>query len=80
MIDDVVPIKGGPGSKAKAAGGGKAANLTRVRVMLPPKLTERLDGFIARQPEPKPSRGKAVKMLMRRAFGAASSSAKKPAK
>ncbi len=78
MVDDVVPIKGGQGSKAKA-GGGKAANLTRVRVMLPPKLTERLDAFIARQPEPKPSRGKAVKMLMRRAFGAASS-AKKPAK
>ena len=80
MIDEVVPIKGGQGSKAKAGGGGKAANLTRVRLMLPPKLTERLDAFIARQPEPKPSRGKAVKMLMRRAFGASSAPAKKPAK
>ena len=78
MIDDVVPIKGGPGSKSKA-GGGKAANLTRVRVMIPPKLAERLDAFIVRQPEPKPSRGKAVKMLMRRALGSASAG-KKPAK
>jgi hypothetical protein len=79
MIDDVVPIKAGQGARAKATGAGKAANLTRVRVMLPPKLTERLDAFVARQPEPKPSRGKAVKMLMRRALDGPSAG-KKPTK
>ncbi len=77
MIDDVVPIKAG--QKSKATGEGKNANLTRVRVMLPPKLASRLDAFVARQPEPKPSRGKAVKMLMRRALDSVGSG-KKPVK
>ncbi len=60
-------------------GEGKGANLTRVRVMLAPKLAERLDAFVARQPEPKPTRGKAVKMLMRRALDS-STAGKKPSK
>ena len=77
MIDDGVPIKGG--QRSKASGEGKGANLTRVRVMLAPKLAERLDAFVARQPEPKPSRGKAVKMLMRRALDS-STAGKKPSK
>jgi hypothetical protein len=63
MTDKIVPIKTGPAPKPTGDG-------TPVRVMLAPKLLGRLDAFIGRQPDPKPPRGRAIKMLMREALNA----------
>jgi hypothetical protein len=37
---------------------------------MPPKLLARLDALVAAQPEPKPTRGKVIKELMREALNA----------
>lgn len=43
---------------------------TSVGVRIPPKLLARLDAIIARRPEPKPTRGKLIKNLLRQALKA----------
>jgi hypothetical protein len=43
---------------------------TPVRMRMPPKLLARLDAVVAAQPEPKPTRGKVIKELMREALNA----------
>jgi metal-responsive CopG/Arc/MetJ family transcriptional regulator len=43
---------------------------TPVRMRMPPKLLARLDALVAAQPEPKPTRGKVIKELMREALNA----------
>jgi metal-responsive CopG/Arc/MetJ family transcriptional regulator len=47
-----------------------AAAGTPVRMRMPPKLLARLDAVVAAQPEPKPTRGKVIKELIREALNA----------
>src|SRR5271165_3146989 len=47
-----------------------AATGTPVRMRMPPKLLARVDALVAAQPEPKPTRGKVIKELMREALNA----------
>ena len=54
----------GTGSEKPAATG------TPVRMRMPPKLLARVDALVAAQPEPKPTRGKVIKELMREALNA----------
>jgi hypothetical protein len=49
---------------------GTAKPGTPVRMRMPPKLLARLDALVAAQPEPKPTRGKVIKELMREALNA----------
>jgi metal-responsive CopG/Arc/MetJ family transcriptional regulator len=48
----------------------KAKAGTPVRMRMPPKLLARVDALVAAQPEPKPTRGKVIKELMREALSA----------
>jgi metal-responsive CopG/Arc/MetJ family transcriptional regulator len=48
----------------------KPAAGTPVRMRMPPKLLAQLDALVAARPEPKPTRGKVIKELMREALNA----------
>jgi hypothetical protein len=56
---------------ASADAAPKKGEGTPVRLRLPPKLLGRLDAYIDRQPDPKPTRGRAIKMLVRVGLNAA---------
>ena len=47
--------------------------------MLRPELAERIDGWIARQPEPKPTRPEAIRRLVEKGLAAEGVSAGEPA-
>jgi metal-responsive CopG/Arc/MetJ family transcriptional regulator len=57
-------------SATTEAGADKARAGTPVRMRMPPKLLARVDALVAAQPEPKPTRGKVIKELMREALSA----------
>jgi metal-responsive CopG/Arc/MetJ family transcriptional regulator len=57
-------------SATTESGTEKPAAGTPVRMRMPPKLLARLDAVVAAQPEPKPTRGKVIKELVREALNA----------
>ena len=57
-------------SATTETGTDKARAGTPVRMRMPPKLLARVDALVAAQPEPKPTRGKVIKELMREALSA----------
>jgi metal-responsive CopG/Arc/MetJ family transcriptional regulator len=56
---------------------GKAAG-TEIGLRIPPRLLARLDAIVARRPDPKPTRAKLIKNLVRQALNARDKGVKRP--